>query len=354
MPRWSGRCWQEIAPGLRYSAALLGPGSEVLGFDTERSTDHDWGPRLQVFLPAGTASRDKNQISRALAGRLPAGFDGYPSGSRSPASHPAPPATTSPWPVLGGWVRGLLGFDPQRGISLLDWLATPAQRLAEFTSGAVFHDGLGELGPLRDRLAWYPDDLWRYLLACQWRRIAQEEAFAGRCAEVGDGLGSAVIVARLARDLMRLCLLMDRRYPPYSKWLGTAFARSLAGPAVGPPLTAALAAPRWRAREQPSRPGAGGGRGAAQPARPDRAHPGHHAEVLPPAVPGAGRRPVRRGAAGQHRQPADPAAAAGRRVDQFIDSTDALADAAALRTATAALLRLGPGEPVPGPDGPGT
>ncbi|HWD74857.1 MAG TPA: DUF4037 domain-containing protein, partial [Solirubrobacteraceae bacterium] len=47
----------------------------------------------------------------------------------------------------------------------------------------------------------------------------------GRCAEAGDELGSAVVTARLARDLMRLCLLMRRRYPPYSKWLGTAFAR---------------------------------------------------------------------------------------------------------------------------------
>ena len=28
-------------PDLRYSAALLGTGSEVLGFDTERSTDTD-------------------------------------------------------------------------------------------------------------------------------------------------------------------------------------------------------------------------------------------------------------------------------------------------------------------------
>ena len=341
---------QEITPGLRYSAALLGPGSEVLGFDTERSTDHDWGPRLQVFLPAGTASRDKNQISRALAGRLPAGFRGYPV--RFPLTGEPPSAARHhiTVAVLGGWVRRLLGFDPQRGISLLDWLATPAQRLAEFTGGAVFHDGLGQLGPLRDRLAWYPDDLWRYLLACQWRRIAQEEAFAGRCAEVGDGLGSAVIVARLGRDLMRLCLLMDRRYPPYSKWLGTAFARSPAGPEVGPPLTAALAAPRWRAREQHLAQAL-----EAAAARHNRLG---LTEPVPATVRRFYRRPyqvlggdrfaeaLRDGIASPRIRELPLAGA----VDQFIDSTDALADAAALRAATAALLRCGPGEPVPGPD----
>src|ERR1017187_6949966 len=41
-------------PALRYAAALLGPGSEVRGFDTARSTDHDWGPRLpRAVIAAG-------------------------------------------------------------------------------------------------------------------------------------------------------------------------------------------------------------------------------------------------------------------------------------------------------------
>ena len=341
---------EEIAPGLRYSAALLGPGSEVLGFDTDRSTDHDWGPRLQVFLAAGTASREMNQISRALDGRLPAGFRGYPT--RFPLTGEPPSAARHhiTLAVLGRWAHGLLGFDPRRGISTLDWLATPAQRLAEFTGGAVFRDGLGELGPLRDRLAWYPDDLWRYLLACQWRRIAQEEAFPGRCAEVGDGLGSAVVVARLGRDLMRLCLLMERRYPPYSKWLGTAFARSPAGPEVGPALTAALAAPRWRAREQ-------------HLARALEAAAARHnrlglTEPLPASVRRFYRRPyqvlggdrfaeaLRAGITSPRIR--DLPLAGG--VDQFSDSTDALANAAALRAATAALLRCGRGWPAASQD----
>jgi len=40
----------QVAPGLPHSAARLGAGSEVLGLDTVRSTDHDWGPRLELFL----------------------------------------------------------------------------------------------------------------------------------------------------------------------------------------------------------------------------------------------------------------------------------------------------------------
>ena len=112
-----------------------------------------------------------------------------------------------------------------RGCSTRDWLAAPQQLLLEVTAGAVFHDGLEELGAVRETLAWYPDDVWLWLLACQWRRLDQEEPFVGRTAEVGDELGSRILAARLARDLMRLCFLLERRYAPYSKWLGSAFAR---------------------------------------------------------------------------------------------------------------------------------
>lgn len=111
------------------------------------------------------------------------------------------------------------------------------------TSGEIFHDDLDRLRTARQRLRWYPDDVWRYVLACQWQRLSEEEAFVGRCAEAGDETGSAVVAARLVRDLMRLCLLLDQRYPPYGKWLGSAFAWRPCTSRMRPMLIAAMAAP---------------------------------------------------------------------------------------------------------------
>ncbi len=95
----------------------------------------------------------------------------------------------------------MLGFDSRAGITSFDWLATSSHRLAEVTSGAVFHDGLGELGPLPASLAYYRQTVWLFVLASQWQRIAEEEAFVGRTAQVGDELGSRVIAGRLVRDV---------------------------------------------------------------------------------------------------------------------------------------------------------
>src|SRR5687768_14385796 len=41
-----------LVAGVPHSAALIGAGSEVLAFDTERSTAHDWGPRVVLFTAA--------------------------------------------------------------------------------------------------------------------------------------------------------------------------------------------------------------------------------------------------------------------------------------------------------------
>lgn len=77
-------------PGLPYAAARIGPGSEVLGFDTVRSADHDWGPRLDLFLAPDDATAHGEAIRRLLADRLPKEIRGWPTHFR-PADDPLDP-----------------------------------------------------------------------------------------------------------------------------------------------------------------------------------------------------------------------------------------------------------------------
>jgi hypothetical protein len=143
----------------------------------------------------------------------------------------------------------LLDFDPTGEIEAVDWVRVPAYRLLMATAGRVYHDGLGRLAPIRAKLHDYPDDVWLYVLAAQWRRIAQEEAFMGRCGQVGDDLGSRLVAARLVRDLMGLGFLMERRYPPYVKWFGRAFAQLDCAADLLPVLTRVLNADTWEDRQ---------------------------------------------------------------------------------------------------------
>jgi len=143
-----------------------------------------------------------------------------------------------------------LKFDPSQDITPTDWLTFPQQRVLELVSGKVFHDGLGELGRLREKFNFYPQDIWYYLLASQWTKISQEEAFVGRCGDVGDELGSQVVASRIVRELMRLCFLMERKYAPYSKWFGTAFSRLTIAEKLAPILRKVLLSESWKEREQ--------------------------------------------------------------------------------------------------------
>jgi hypothetical protein len=245
--------------GLRYAAARVGRGSDVLGYDTPRSTDHHWGPKLELFLTDEDVTRHGAAIHQILADELPFEIDGYPThfadlhidGGHLERTTTRPIAHQVVVWTVAGFFRARLGIDPAAPLAPVDWLLLPQQALLTVTAGRVFRDDLGTLTAARARLAWYPRDLWCYLLAAQWRRIAQEEAFMGRCGQVGDELGSRLVAARLLRDLMRLAFLMERTYAPYTKWFGTAFARLVSATTLGPLFERTLAAAVWTEREPP-------------------------------------------------------------------------------------------------------
>lgn len=244
--------------GLPHAAAHGGGGSDVLGHDTAMSRDHDWGPAVTLFLREQDLGRAA-AIRTLLADRLPRTFLGHPTNY---GEAPDEPGTEVLAASAGGplnhrvrtttvrrFARAQLGWDPAGTLTAADWLAMPSQQLLSVVAGPVHHDGVGELTALRARLAWYPDDVWRYLLAAGWVRLGQEEHLMGRAGHAGDELGSALIGARLVRDLMALGFLLERRYAPYPKWFGTAFAELDCAAALRPTLHDVLTAATWPERQ---------------------------------------------------------------------------------------------------------
>jgi Domain of unknown function (DUF4037) len=250
-------------PDLKYAAARLARGSDVLGFDDARSTDHYWGPLLELFVSEEDRHQYAEQIHVALANELPFEVLGYPThfrpfeGSEAhhgrlgfmtprnerPIDHGV--SVTTVRRFFWSWLR----VDPLAELEPEDWLVISEQNLRMVTSGRVFRDDLGELTRARAALGYYPRDVWLYLLAAQWARIGQEEAFPGRTAEAGDDLGSRLVAARLVRDVMRLAFLMERTYVPYIKWFGSAFKQLRCAAELAPHLEGTLAASEWPARE---------------------------------------------------------------------------------------------------------
>lgn len=245
----------KAAPDLPHAAALIGYGSELLGFDDETSRDHNWGPRVHLIVTAEDFATHARHLVDAFAEVAPQTYLGEPIGWRS-RPHPAANGPQSAGAIAHGLeihtlearLEAHLGLRSLDAITARQWLGFAEQKLLAFTAGAVFHDDDGRLSKARDAMAYFPHDVWLYKLACQWRRIAEEQAFVGRTGQVGDDLGSRIIAARLARDIIRMGFLLERRYAPYSKWIGSAFARLPIAARLSPHVHAALTAPEWKPR----------------------------------------------------------------------------------------------------------
>jgi len=245
-------------PKLRYSAARLGRGSDTLGYDTPLSADHGWGPTVEVYLSTEDHATYVGQIHEVMSHELPREVAGVPTHFDSISHETGKPVRLESGPIehrvncinVDTFVLSYRPFNPNRELTTLDWLTLPQQTLRLIRSGRAFHDGLGELEPIREKLYFYPDQIWHYLLSALWEHISQECPFMGRAGDVSDELGSRILAARLIHAILDLCFLMERQYAPYSKWYGTAFAELRCAADLTPVLHAALDAETWRGRER--------------------------------------------------------------------------------------------------------
>jgi hypothetical protein len=244
-------------PLLQYSAGLIGYGSDVIGLDDEMSTDHEWGPRLHLFLPEEDFDLWKGQISSMFSMNFPYQYHGYFTNFTPPdlndhgvrrmvKVNDGPVNPHVQYHTLRSYFED---FMPLEDISIPKWLTFDEHGLLGITSGRVFHDDLG-LNTIRQKLAYFPHDVWLWMMASQWTMIAEEEAFTGRCGSVGDDLGSRLVAARQVHRIMRLCFLMEKQYAPYSKWFGSAFNKLKIASVLSPILEKVLLAVLWKERDE--------------------------------------------------------------------------------------------------------
>ncbi len=249
---------EENFPNIKYSAGLIGYGSDVLGYDDAVSTDHMWGPRFYLFLREKDMCQ-KDDIIQMLSERLPYTYKGYSVNFTKP--DPNDHGVQHPQFISEGKVNPLvfiqtfddylveqLGTSDLDNLKPFDWLAFSEHRLLSLVSGKFFVDGL-DCAEVISKIKYYPREIKLYIIASNWDIIASEEAFIKRCGECGDEIGSRIICSRIAERLMRLCFLYKDTYAPYSKWFGTAFMKLAIDEKVIHTIRSALSADSLEGRE---------------------------------------------------------------------------------------------------------
>lgn len=204
---------QKLLADIEHDAVLVGEGSEVQGYDQPISADHNWGVRLTLFLKRREAVP---QVRERLLNSLPETYLGLRVLWEENASNLVVTTASS-------WLAENLGIQDVSDISVSHWLALPQQHLLQFTGGIQLGGNLGDYQRAKEILAWYPADVWRWLMASQWYLIWGTERLIPRTRDAGDLLGCQLLVHKLLRYVVQLYFLQNKKYQPYDKWLGTAF-----------------------------------------------------------------------------------------------------------------------------------
>jgi hypothetical protein len=249
---------EEIAPimekrfgNLKYAAATLGMCSEILGLDDEISMDHEWGPRVIIFLSEKDHTRYSPDMMRIFQELLPTKFRGFDMMWKKPDVDVHNTTETILYHVSVRTVPKVLNF--YGGITDLplqdmDWLRISEQHLLEFTSGTVYRDDIGELTKARESLKYYPDNVLRFLLMHEWSTVGSNWFPIGRIGSRGDKLGLRIQAAKVAHHLMRIAFMVSRRYFHYRK--GTLFKDLPLASALEPILLELLKEEEWQKVEE--------------------------------------------------------------------------------------------------------
>ncbi|MBS1456194.1 MAG: DUF4037 domain-containing protein [Clostridia bacterium] len=198
----------------KLAVGLIGSGSECFGFDDDISTDHDFEAGFMIFLPGEdvVSRRDAFLLERAYY-KLPKEYMGFTRGVLSP---------------VGGNRKGVISTaefftdktgSPDGNLTVREWLSLPENYLAEVTNGKIFCDNYGEVSAIRNRLAYYPEDVRLKKLAGNIITAAQSGQYNyHRCCKHGEQTAAQLAVFEFIKSAVAIKFLLEKRYKPFYKW----------------------------------------------------------------------------------------------------------------------------------------
>lgn len=196
------------------AVGLVGEGSECFGYDDEISRDHDFEPGFCMFIPDGDTidSRTEFRLERAYAA-LPKEFMGVKRQRLSPVGGNRRGVIRT-----GDFYKKLLG-SPCGPQTSAEWFSLPEHFLATAVNGEVFRDDLGGFSSVRERISFYPRDVFLKKLAGDLLLMAQAGQYNySRCIAHAEPAAAQLAVYEFASRAMRAAFLLNGRYMPYYKW----------------------------------------------------------------------------------------------------------------------------------------
>ncbi len=223
----------EYAPYV--SAGLVGNGSECFGFDDEISTDHDFDAGFCLWVDSGVSGEVIERLEKRYAS-LPRSFMGVEKRASSLSAEKRRGVF-----LCSEFYKGLIGLG-RAPATPSEWLRIPDYALASATNGKVFTDNATDFTYIRNTLInGVPGDVILKKLSRALIIMAQSGQYNyTRCIKHGETAAARLALNEFVIHAASCVYYLNRRFPPYYKWLLRGMRELRLGREIGELLSALL------------------------------------------------------------------------------------------------------------------
>lgn len=217
--KYSSEFLKEMFPNLynRSCFALVGTGSECLGFDDSTSEDHDFSSRCQLFLNKDDYNLYQENLNKVFKIFLSSLKEKLIT-ENNLIKNIAENMNLEIISISDFYKYYTLFENGPR--TIYEYRKVPMDLLCVATNGKVFMDNLGEFSKIRNRLLeFYPEDIRLKKIAFQLNKMAQSGQYNyNRMLKRDDIVASNIAQAEFVNHYLNLVHLLNRKYMPFYKW----------------------------------------------------------------------------------------------------------------------------------------